>query len=54
MLVSASDDHTIRVWRSRQLSKLNPHSNVARQSGEVSFVDEGINFIERQLSDYYI
>lgn len=42
MLVSASDDHTIRVWRSRQLSKLNPHSNVARQSGEVSFVDEGI------------
>ena len=42
MLVSASDDHTIRVWRSRQLSKSNHQSNVARQCGEVSFVDEGI------------
>ena len=41
MLVSASDDHTIRVWRSRQLSKLHHQSNVARQC-EVSFVDEGI------------
>ncbi|KAL9989008.1 hypothetical protein ACROYT_G003512 [Oculina patagonica] len=30
MLVSASDDHTIRVWKSRQLSKLNHKSNVGK------------------------
>ncbi|KAL9989016.1 hypothetical protein ACROYT_G003522 [Oculina patagonica] len=35
MLVSASDDHTIRVWKSRQLSKINHKSNV----GKTIYVD---------------
>ena len=42
MLVSASDDHTIRVWRSRQLSKLNYKANLEKQCGRESYFDEGI------------
>ena len=42
MLVSASDDQTIRVWRSRQLSKLpvNDSVEVEESYEEISFVDE--------------
>ncbi len=42
MLVSASDDHTIRVWRSRQLSKLNHKAGLEKQCGQVNIFDEGI------------
>lgn len=42
MLVSASDDQTIRVWRSRQLSKLpvNDSVEVEESYEEISFVEE--------------
>lgn len=36
MVVSASDDHTIRVWKSRHLSKLYEEADLEAQSGEVS------------------
>lgn len=36
MVVSASDDHTIRVWKSRHLSKLYEEADLEEQSGEVS------------------
>ena len=42
LLVSASDDHTIRVWRSRQLSKLpiNDNAEVEERYEEVTCVEE--------------
>lgn len=46
MLVSASDDHTIRVWRSRQLSKLQANDQAESEDfyEEVacSFVEGGL------------
>ena len=42
MLVSVSDDHTIRVWRSRQLSKLHENDKPETEENcqEVSVGDE--------------
>lgn len=42
MVVSASDDHTIRVWKSRHLSKLYDEADLEKQSGEVSSFYEDI------------